>query len=136
MFKKLRDTAVMPVRATQGSAGYDFALAEDILIHAGEKVLIPSGIAFEEDCTGLHLQMHPRSSMWMKHGLVMPFVGIIDSDYKDEIFIPYENTSDRVVILRAGERIAQGIFQQFFVYEGEETPLNAEREGGHGSTGA
>lgn len=135
MFKKLRDTAIMPVRATNGSAGYDFALEEDILIHAGEKVLIPSGIAFEEDLGGLHLQLHPRSSMWMKHNLVMPFVGVIDGDYSDEIFIPYENVGDSVVILKAGTRVAQGIFIQFFVYEGEETPLSEERTGGHGSTG-
>lgn len=134
MFKKVREGAVLPRRATKLSAGYDFALAEDITIKAGEKVRIPSGIAFESEIEGLCLKLYPRSSMWAKYGLVMPYVGVIDGDFMDEIFFPFENTSDVDIELKAGQRVAQGIFTQWFKYEGEIEPTE-ERSGGHGSTG-
>ena len=34
----------LPVRATSGSAGYDFYLPFDLVLHPGESVRIPTGI--------------------------------------------------------------------------------------------
>lgn len=75
------DRIKMPVRATAGSAGYDFCTPYDITLAPGESVKIPTGIRAKMD-EGWVLKLYPRSGLGFKFRLQLDnTVGIIDSDY-------------------------------------------------------
>lgn len=130
---------VLPKRGTKNSAGYDFHIPFDIDILPQQKVIIPSGIkAYMESDEVLFLVI--RSSLGIKHGLKLQNqVGVIDSDYynnpdnEGHILIALENTSDRTVSFKMGDRISQGIFLKYLTIDDEKKP-KIERLGGIGST--
>jgi len=104
-----------------------------------ERVLIPTGIIFDIP-EGYSVRLHPRSSISLKKGLVMPNgEGIVDSDYYHETFIMLYNSSADEVRIKHGERIAQGELVKTLDYSLEESIIVPEqktnRVGGFGSTG-
>ncbi len=131
----------LPVRATTGSAGYDFRSTVDFDLAPGESIKIPTGIRVrmrEDYC----LMIFPRSGLGFKYRLQMNnTVGIIDSDYynsdnEGHIFIKITNDSKegKVVSLKSGDAFAQGIFVNFGITEDDD--VSGVRNGGLGSTSA
>ena len=108
--KRLRPDAVLPTRATPGSAGYDLCAAIDapLTLRPGERILVPTGWAADpgsEDCV---LMICARSGLALRNGIAMANgVGIVDSDYRGELRVPTINLSDVPYTLRPGERFAQ-----------------------------
>ena len=129
----------MPERKTELSAGYDFCLPEDVTLVPGKLQLVPTGIkAYMQ--AGEYLGMHIRSSMAVKKRLMLVNnVGIIDADYynnpdnEGEIFIQIINLSPFAIKLKKGDRIAQGIIQNYIITEDD--VAREARKGGFGSTG-
>jgi dUTP pyrophosphatase len=85
--------------------------------------------------------LYVRSSVGVKKGIVLSNgTGIIDASYfsnksnDGNIGLALYNTSDKEVVLEAGERIAQGLFMNYLVTDNDEV-LNAQRVGGFGSSG-
>ena len=123
----------LPRRATKYSAGYDFYAAVSAEIKPGEKYVIPTNTAVEMDEDDV-LLIFPRSSYAIKFGLdLVNSVGVIDADYKDQIFICYRNTGDEPFFIKRGDRIAQGVFVKFL--KTDDDKADGERRGGVGSTG-
>ena len=130
----------MPERKTQKSAGYDFCLPEDVVLEPGKLQLVPTGIkAYMQD--GEYLGMHIRSSMAVKKRIMLVNnVGIIDADYynnadnEGHIMLALLNTSNEPLALPKGECVAQGIFYNYLVADGDEEAEKAVRGGGFGST--
>lgn len=123
----------LPRRATKHSAGYDFCAAMPVEFKPGEKRVIPTNIAVEMDEDDV-LLIFPRSSYAIKFGLeFVNSVGVIDADYKGEIFICYRNTGDEPFFIKRGDRIAQGVFVKFL--KTDDDNAGGERYGGVGSTG-
>lgn len=123
----------LPRRATKYSAGYDFYAAVSVEIKPGEKHVIPTNTAVEMDEDDV-LLIFPRSSYAIKFGLdLVNSVGVIDADYKDQIFICYRNTGDEPFFIKRGDRIAQGVFVKFL--KTDDDKADGERHGGVGSTG-
>ncbi len=130
----------MPERKTQKSAGYDFCLPEDIVLEPGKMQLVPTGIkAYMQD--GEYLGMHIRSSMAVKKRIMlMNNVGIIDADYynnidnEGHIMLALLNTGSEPLALPKGECVAQGIFYNYLVADGDADSEKAVRGGGFGST--
>jgi len=131
---------VIPKRATENSAGYDLSAIEDVtiqpkeikLIFTGIKVMMPKNEA---------LFIFPRSSLAIKRGLMMSnSVGVIDADYygnpdnEGHIMVPLLNITDAPVIIKKGERIAQGIFMPYYKTTDDEVG-QITRLGGFGSSG-
>jgi len=137
-----KETATLPVYATQGSACFDLhACIEEgtkylsynpfnrpvehpvkltgngpvIQIHSDSRVLVPTGLIF--DIPELHLmKIFIRSSMALKMGLTLAnSVAIIDSDYVDPLFVMLYNMSDTIVTIHHGDRIAQGALEKMTV---------------------
>ncbi|MGN1481984.1 dUTP diphosphatase [Porcipelethomonas sp.] len=139
--KKLKENAVLPGRATSGSAGMDLSacIDNDTVIAPGEIKLIPTGIAAAPDTDQCALLIYPRSGLASKHGISLAnCVGVVDSDYRGEIKIPLINHSDKNFTVTNGMRIAQMIMTPVIlpeiseVNELDETDRNS---GGFGSTG-
>lgn len=127
----------LPVRATKGSAGYDFYSPINICLKPGESVKIPTGIRCKID-DGYVLQIYPRSSLGFKYQMcLLNTVGIIDADYynadnEGHIIVGIINRGEKDLIINKGDRFVQGIFYKFYLAEEEEN--NIERHGGFGST--
>lgn len=132
----------MPQRQTERSAGYDFCLPEEVTLEPGKLQLVPTGVkAYMQ--AGEFLGMHIRSSMAVKKKLrLVNNVGIIDADYynnadnEGHIMLALVNTGDAPLTLPKGERIAQGIFYNYLLADGDNLAAKAVRGGGFGSTGA
>lgn len=130
----------LPERQTKNAAGYDFCLPEDVILQPGVLQFVPTGVkAYMQD--GEFLGMHIRSSMAAKKRLMLVNnVGIIDADYynnpdnEGHIMLALLNTSPRPVELRKGERVAQGIFYNYLLADGDGQTGKQERGGGFGST--
>ena len=130
----------MPERKTQKSAGYDFCLPEDVVLEPGKLQLVPTGIkAYMQD--GEYLGMHIRSSMAVKKRIMLVNnVGIIDADYynnadnEGHIMLALLNTGSEALALPKGECVAQGIFYNYLVADGDADSEKAVRGGGFGST--
>ena len=138
--QKIYEEIRMPVRATVGSAGYDFYSPLDFVLTPGQTIKIPTGIrARIED--GWVLMIFPRSGLGFKFRIQLNnTVGIIDSDYygsdnEGHIFIKITNDSNegRTLSLKKGDGFAQGVFLPYGVTSDDETA--AVRNGGFGSTG-
>ena len=131
----------LPVRATSGSAGYDFYLPFDLVFHPGESVRLPTGIRARME-EGWVLMLFPRSGLGFKYRLQMDnTVGVIDSDYyysdnEGHIFAAITNDSrqEKVLSLKAGDAFMQGVFMPFGI-TGSDCAAG-RRNGGFGSTSA
>jgi dUTP pyrophosphatase len=129
----------LPKRATKHSAGYDIESAETLTIEPGEIKRVPTGLKVYMPGDEA-LFVYPRSSLGIKKGLITSnAVGVVDADYYDNpdneghLMVPILNFSKVAVTIEKGERIAQGIFQKFFLTEDDQA--NGKRTGGFGSSG-
>ena len=130
----------LPKRSTKNSGGYDFVVPEDTICKSHEITMVKSGVKayFPDDEV---LLLFNRSSNPKKKGLIiLNGVGVVDSDYVDsadnegEIAGLFYNMLDEDVVLKAGEKMMQGVFVHYGITDDD----NAEgkRKGGWGSTGA
>lgn len=132
----------IPVRKTAASAGYDLAAAITVTIAPQAIVLVPTGIkAYMQDDEVLEIYI--RSSLAIKKQLRLANnVGIIDADYYDNesneghIMLAMYNFGKETVMLKQGERIAQGIFKKYLLTDGDNAGAGDKRQGGFGSTGS
>jgi dUTP pyrophosphatase len=129
----------LPTRADPRSAGYDIYLVSDVQLLPGHKQLIFTDVKayMQEDEV---LEIYIRSSLAIKQGLMLSNnVGIVDSSYygnegnDGNIGISIVNTGGTSVTLKAGERIAQGIFKSYLKTDNDSA--SGERTGGFGSSG-
>ena len=164
---KTTPTSVLPKRATEYSACFDVCAnlvnrelkaytkniragysikgtvsdhGNSITLLPGNRVLVPTGLKFNiphHSC----LKLYPRSGISYNQGLTLiNNVGIVDSDYVDELFVPIINLSDTEQTIVDGERIAQlevCKVEQFveFVKSDTDYSQKTDRTGGFGSTG-
>ncbi len=142
--KRLHDDATLPTRATAGAYGYDLATADEVAIGPRETTIVECGFQLAHDlpigeAAGLAMMILPRSSLPLKHGLILPNApGLVDADYSGPIGIIVHNLREQPVRLAAGTRIAQAVFVQLHLPTlrevDEATPGRAR--GGFGSTGS
>lgn len=131
-FEKLADAAKVPVRATEGSAGYDLFALEDVTVRGTSVTRIRTGIRTHLP-RGVVGRICERSGLALK-GLCIR-AGVIDSDYEQEICVLANCTgADGEVILRAGDRCAQMLFMHVLCVD-DDVPAANVRTGGFGSTG-
>lgn len=138
--KKIREGAVIPQRATPGSAGLDLCACIDapLLLPARAHAVVPTGIAvgLPEGTAGF---VFARSGLGIKHGIALSNgVGVIDSDYTGEMCVGLINQFDEPYEIQPGERIAQLAVLPVLCppVEAVEALAQTQRgEGGFGSTG-
>lgn len=139
--RRLRESAKLPFRATEGSAGMDLYACIDspVTLGAGEKAVIPTGIAIELPSTELAAFVFARSGLAIKHGIgLLNGVGVIDSDYRGEICVGVINQLAEPYTIAPDERIAQLVIMPVSLInpvEAHSLDDTARGEGGFGSTG-
>ena len=138
-YRKSNAPTQLPTRATRGSAGADFYLKEEVTIPPQTVIPVYTDVKAKMMPDEV-LTLHVRSSIGIKKKLMLANItGIIDSDYynnKDtggNIIIALYNYGTHPVTLKAGERIAQGIFSKFLTAVNDHV-VSEERLGGIGST--
>lgn len=139
--KRLNENAIIPKRATEGSAGMDLyaCITEEKTISPGEILLIPTGIAIELPSAEYVAYIFARSGLAIKHGITLAnSVGVIDSDYRGEIRIGLCNVGNKSYTVTPNERIAQMVISPVSLMpavEAEELSDTERGSGGFGSTG-
>lgn len=131
----IRVSGASPV-ATKFSTGADLATSEDAKVPPGACVIIKTNarVHFDgEKFPGVDIQVRPRSSTLLKHGLIV-MLGTIDADYKDPIGIIVFNPGHRSISVPKGTRLAQLVAVKAVRLEGMEV-ADEERQGGFGSSG-
>lgn len=139
--KKLREEAIVPQRATSGSAGLDLSacIDEDITLAPGEIKLIPTGLSAAPDNENCALMIYPRSGLASKHGIALAnCVGVVDSDYRGEIKVALINHGKESFTVTNEMRIAQLVVTPILLPEivvADELSETERNAGGFGSTG-
>ncbi|HEX6255015.1 MAG TPA: dUTP diphosphatase [Euzebyales bacterium] len=130
----------LPRYAHPGDAGLDLFARGTVTLGAGERALVPTGVAvaIPDGHVGL---VHPRSGLAARHGVtIVNAPGTIDAGYRGEIKVILANTDRRApVTLQRGDRIAQLIVQRVETVEVVPVaalPAAARGTDGFGSTGA
>ena len=139
--RKVSENAIIPKRATGGSAGLDLCACIDapITLNGGETALIPTGLAIELPSAEYGAFVFARSGLAIKHGLgLLNAVGVIDSDYRGEIKVGVINQIGEAYTIEPGERVAQMVILPVSMMPVEEVETLGETDrgaGGFGSTG-
>lgn len=127
----------LPMRATGGASGYDFCAPEDVVIKAGEWVVIPTHVRWICDDRTKWLMLMPRSGYGFKYRFRLAnTVGNIDSDYwhsDNEGHIMAKVTADVDMVIKKGDRFMQGVICSCAFTDDD--CAEGERNGGFGSTG-
>ena len=138
--QKIRSAAKIPTYGSAEAAGADLyaCIEKAVQIEAGQTVLIPTGIAIELPLSTVGL-VYARSGLATKLNLAPANkVGVVDSDYRGEIFVPLHNHGQTVQTIEPQDRIAQLIVTPYITAtfeEVEQLNTTARGTGGFGSTG-
>lgn len=128
--------ARLPARGHPDDAGLDLATNEDVTIHAGGYMLIPTGVRAAVP-TGWWGMITGRSSTWARYRCQV-HMAVIDSGYRGELMIGVRNEGPQAVSFPAGVRLAQYVLIPSFAGPVEVTdqlPDHARGTNGYGSTG-
>jgi dUTP pyrophosphatase len=139
--KKLHPDAVIPKYNYPSDSGFDLHSVEKIVIPAGGRALVPTGLSFQFE-EGLEIQMRPKSGLALLQGLtILNTPGTIDQGYTGEVKAIVFNTNKVPFTVLKGMKIAQAVLcpvlngrfvQLTEVDSFEETDRN---DNGFGSTG-
>lgn len=136
---KVGENGHIPTYAHATDAAADIYSAVDMtlaphslsnVVSTGLRIALPEGWA---------AYILPRSSIGMKTGLRLSnSVGVIDSEYRGEIGVMYDNHSDDPYEIHKDDRIAQMIVMPVHQFKPQPVDILSETErgeGGFGSTG-
>lgn len=134
--KKLNSEAKVPQYSHPTDAGFDLFAVEDVLVSAGNRVKISTGLAMEieEGYVGL---VWDKSGLSTNYGL-KTIAGVVDAGYRGEVMVAIWNTTEKDYEFKKGDKVAQMLIQSVFTPEVEEVDSLSETprgDGGFGSTG-
>jgi dUTP pyrophosphatase len=146
-FKKLSERAIIPTKGSEIAIGYDIVATSRSVIKNGV-IKYGTGIAVDIP-KNYGLYIYPRSSISKMDMRLANSIGVIDPDYRGEIFIPMEvinmvqsgnikRIRDNDLIYKVGDRIAQAVLlpRLDINFKEVETLSDTNRgKGGFGSTG-
>ena len=161
-FYKLSNQVVTPTFATEGSAAFDLRAFLDgtavkaynryndtflagvgpdnkLSVLPGCRYMVPTGLILDIP-EGYYVTVNIRGGTGLKSGLMLANnTGIVDGDYTQELFVLVSNTSQVIVVLENGERIAQAKLEKVNRTVLLEIPAppgqKTSRNGGFNSTG-
>ncbi len=133
-FIKLHEDAILPVRETAGSVGFDLVacINEPVTVKFGEGVTrIHTGVSVKLP-PGTYGRIAGRSGLALRNGIAIAG-GVIDPDYTGELIVLAFTTSTTPFTFYNGDRIAQIIIERAIIPE--ISGLYTNTHDGFGSTG-
>ena len=148
--KAFREGAKIPVKATEGAAGYDLCacipdFTSGMMVHPHNSLIVPTGLNVNIP-EGYEIQIRPRSGLAAKYGVtVLNTPGTIDCDYSGdgedfELKVILFNHNKIPFVINYVDRIAKMVVAKLASHELVEVEkfgqtANKTRKGGLGSTG-
>jgi dUTP pyrophosphatase len=108
--KKLNPDAIVPRYAHEGDAGLDLFSTQTIIIHPGERVQIPTGVAIELP-PGYVALIWDKSGLSSLHGLKI-MAGVIEHTYRGEYMACMINLGPKDYTIEKGHKVAQLLIQK------------------------
>ena len=137
-FKRIHPDAVLPSYAHPGDAGMDVRSVEDLVIPAGGRALVHTGLVAVIP-EGYELQVRSRSGLALKSGVaVLNSPGTVDAGYRGEVGVILINLGAEPFVVEKGMKIAQLVVARVTRAEIVEVASVDETDrgaGGFGSTG-
>lgn len=127
--------SLMPTYGSKGASAFDLRIAQRLVLKPGEIQKVGTGIKVAVP-EGMGLFIIPRSSTQFE---LWNTVGLVDTDYRGEIFLKIHNKSREAILLERGDRVAQACLIPVVrvVFDKVNNLDVTERgDGGFGSTGA
>lgn len=109
LFCKCYSDALIPIRATSGSIGYDLMSYEDTFLAPGRMTIVKTGIKAKPP-NGTYIRLAARSSIASKGVHVNG--GVIDPDYTGEIKVILHNLGSEYMVIKKTMKIAQIIVEK------------------------
>ena len=101
---------MLPARGSAGVAGYDLCAASNCVIPSRGKGTVETGLAVSLP-PDTYARIAPRSGLAIRN-FINVGVGVVDSDYWDEIKVVVFNHFVKDFAAQAGDRIAQLILER------------------------
>lgn len=142
-FKVFREceSAILPSRGSHGAVGYDLTSVDEVCIEPGRSVPVSTGISVAlPENPPCYLRIAPRSGLAVRHQIDV-LAGVIDPDYRGVIKVVLINFGREPFYVKAGDRIAQALFEVCVTPEVEEVKdkealgSTVRSDRGFGSTG-
>jgi len=129
-------TLPVPSRESEFAGGYDLRAKVPVTLLQGQAALVPTGFAMAIPTGWVGL-------IWDRSGLatmarVTTRAGVIDSDYRGEVFVALVNESSDWQTVKEGERIAQIVVVPHWsdaCLETDDLEETVRGDDGFGSTG-
>ncbi len=135
--KKLFDDTKLPLKAKNGDAGFDVFSREKITIWPAQRYCFSLGFAIEIP-SGYVALIQAKSGMALKNGITT-IGNVIDSGYRGECHAILLNTSENILKIEIGQKIAQLLimpcYTEMEISEVIELQNSARDINGFGSTG-
>lgn len=134
--KKLSEHATIPVRGSDGAAGYDLSAAYDCVVKAKSKELVKTDLSIAIP-KNTYARIAPRSGLAYKK-FIDVLAGVVDYDYRGNVGVILANFGDEDFEVKKGDRIAQMILERITTpecVEVEDLEATERGAGGFGSTG-
>jgi len=125
----------LPTRGSAHAAGFDFYLGDTITIMPKATAKVPTGLRCKLPA-GMFGDIRARSSATINR---LHIVGVVDNDYRGEIFLAVHNLGESAVTIEKGQRIAQMLVlndsSDLYVEEGTVDDVTVRGSGSFGSSG-
>ena len=135
-FMRLDPKATLPTRGSLHAAGLDIYSIEDVAIEPKQRALVRTGLAVAIPA-GCYGRIAPRSGLATQKGLDV-LAGVVDPDYRGEVFCLLYNAGDELIQLPAASKICQLIIERIITPNAvwvDEISETDRGSGGFGSTG-
>jgi dUTP pyrophosphatase len=103
------DESVDPKYAYPTDSGFDLHSTENVRIEPFSRVLVPTGLHIDIP-DGYEIQIRSKSGLALNQGLmVLNSPGTVDQGYTGEIKVIIFNTTQELIDISKGQKIAQGV---------------------------
>ena len=103
------DESIGPNYVYPTDSGFDLYSTENMYVEPFGRVLVPTGIHFDIP-DGYEIQIRSKSGLALNQGLmVLNSPGTVDQGYTGEIKVIIFNTTQELIDINKGQKIAQGV---------------------------
>ena len=134
--KRTREDAIIPKKAHLTDTGYDLWVLDKHKELDNGVVMYSTGLQIEPP-SGFYFEIVPRSSIIKSGHIQANSVGVVDSGYRGELFVPLLKVDKGSADLELPKKIGQLVLRQVLTcefIEADELHDSQRGEGGFGST--